>query len=212
MAWSCWRLDRNLLRIRSRHPEWCILVPQVARALQTAPVVPPGAFPDGEETDAQDTSVIPGWSILLSGQQSAATLAEWPAKQKAREEEAAAALLRQCQAEGGCGAGGEAAEAPLEGSTELEGSCTGSGACAASKIKCRVTFVFVAFAPYELGFGGLVSCDKTMGAVEISMCLYEQNGGKYDLMHNGCQKNPEYKTDEAQHGNDYRKLQRREKV
>ncbi len=78
-------------------------VPQVARALQTAPIVPPGAFPDGQGTGSQDTSEIPGWYVSLSGQQSAATLAEWPAKQKAREKEAEEAMLQQCQAEGGCG-------------------------------------------------------------------------------------------------------------
>ncbi len=58
-------------------------VPQVARDLQTAPVVPPGAFPNGQGTGEQYGSEIPGWYITLSSQESAATLAEYTAKQEA---------------------------------------------------------------------------------------------------------------------------------
>jgi tripartite motif-containing protein 71 len=57
-------------------------IPQVARDLQTTPVVPPGAFPNGQGTGEQYDSEIPGWYISLSGQESAATLAEWTAKQE----------------------------------------------------------------------------------------------------------------------------------
>jgi DNA-binding beta-propeller fold protein YncE len=56
-------------------------VPQIARDLQTAPVVPPGAFPDGQGTGSQYESEIPGWYISLSSQESANTLAEYAAKQ-----------------------------------------------------------------------------------------------------------------------------------
>jgi sugar lactone lactonase YvrE len=62
-------------------------VPQVARSLQTAPVVPPGAFPDGQGTGSQYDSEIPGWYVNLSSQESANTVAEYAAKQKALEEE-----------------------------------------------------------------------------------------------------------------------------
>lgn len=57
-------------------------VPQIARNLQTAPVVPPGAFPNGQGTGSQDDSEIPGWYISLSSAESAETLAAWTAKQK----------------------------------------------------------------------------------------------------------------------------------
>jgi hypothetical protein len=63
-------------------------VPQVARDLQTAPVVPPGAFPNGQGTGEQYGAEIPGWYISLSGQESAATLAEWTAEQEALKREA----------------------------------------------------------------------------------------------------------------------------
>jgi hypothetical protein len=70
-------------------------VPQVARDLQTAPVIPPGAFPNGQGTGEQYGSEIPGWYISLSSQESAATLAEWTAVQEARKREALAAVLAQ---------------------------------------------------------------------------------------------------------------------
>jgi DNA-binding beta-propeller fold protein YncE len=68
-------------------------VPQVARSLQTAPVVPPGAFPNGQGTGSQDDAVIPGWYINLSSQESANTEAEYAAKQAARKKEQEEALM-----------------------------------------------------------------------------------------------------------------------
>ena len=63
-------------------------VPQVARDLQTAPPVPPGAFPNGQGTGEQFGSEIPGWYISLSAQESAATLAAWTAEQEQLAREA----------------------------------------------------------------------------------------------------------------------------
>jgi DNA-binding beta-propeller fold protein YncE len=70
-------------------------VPQVARDLQTAPVVPPGAFPDGQGTGSQYDSEIPGWYISLSNAESAATIAEYTAKQEALKHQEEA----MCQSE-----------------------------------------------------------------------------------------------------------------
>jgi DNA-binding beta-propeller fold protein YncE len=64
-------------------------VPQVARNLQTAPVVPPGAFPNGQGAGSPYSSEIAGWFTTLSAEESAATLAEYAAEQRA---EALAAL------------------------------------------------------------------------------------------------------------------------
>jgi YD repeat-containing protein len=66
-------------------------VPQIARNLQTAPVVPPGAFPNGQGTGSQYCSEIPGWYISLSNEESATTIAEYAAEQ--------AALKRQAEEE-----------------------------------------------------------------------------------------------------------------
>jgi hypothetical protein len=63
-------------------------VPQVARNLQTAPVVPPGAFPNGQGTGSQYESEIPGWYISLSSAESAETVIEYAAKQAALKKKA----------------------------------------------------------------------------------------------------------------------------
>ena len=63
-------------------------VPQVARDLQTAPVVPPGAFPNGQGTGSQYESEIPGWYISLSSAESAETVIEYAAKQAALKKKA----------------------------------------------------------------------------------------------------------------------------
>ena len=56
-------------------------VPQVARYLQTAPVVPPGAFPDGQGSGSPYTAEIPGWWPVEASERSAATIAEYAARQ-----------------------------------------------------------------------------------------------------------------------------------
>jgi hypothetical protein len=79
-------------------------VPQVARALQTAPVVPPGAFPNG--SSGTQFTAAPVTAGAIAGAQEIATQFWQEAeaeRQKAREEEAAAAL-QKCREEGGCGA------------------------------------------------------------------------------------------------------------
>jgi tripartite motif-containing protein 71 len=72
-------------------------VPQIARELQTMPVVPPGAFPNGQVSEGTYKGEIAGWYVKISEQEAAATLAEWTAKQEAlrREAEEAAALLAE---------------------------------------------------------------------------------------------------------------------
>ena len=58
-------------------------VPQVARDLQTEPVVAPGAFPEGAGTGAAYVPTISGWSIALSETQSTEVIAEYSAEQEA---------------------------------------------------------------------------------------------------------------------------------
>jgi YD repeat-containing protein len=63
-------------------------VPQIARDLQTAPIIPAGAFPNGQGTGSENTSEIPGWYVSLSSAESAATLAEFIARQEQERREA----------------------------------------------------------------------------------------------------------------------------
>ncbi len=79
-------------------------VPQVARSLQTAPVIPPGAFPNGPGTGTPYVSVVsPGAQASAAAEAARVFNATEAERQKAREQEAAEAL-QKCQAEGGCGA------------------------------------------------------------------------------------------------------------
>jgi YD repeat-containing protein len=61
-------------------------VPQIARYMQTAGVVPPGAFPNGQGTGSPYTAEIPGWSTALANAELAATIAEYAARQIAERE------------------------------------------------------------------------------------------------------------------------------
>ncbi|HYM46432.1 MAG TPA: hypothetical protein VES65_09790, partial [Solirubrobacteraceae bacterium] len=70
-------------------------VPQIARDLQTAPIEPPGAFPNGSGAGERYVAEIPGWSTSLANAESAATIAEYLAKQEALKREQEEALV-QC--------------------------------------------------------------------------------------------------------------------
>jgi hypothetical protein len=81
-------------------------VPQIARAVQTAPVIAPGAFPDGQPGTQYTATVSP--SELKAAEEEATRFWERTEaeRQKTKEREAAEAL-QKCQEEGGCGAEGE---------------------------------------------------------------------------------------------------------
>ena len=88
-------------------------VPQVARALQTAPVIPPGAFPDGQPGTQYTPTISAGALESAAAEATRIFNATEAERQKAREREAAEAL-QKCQEEGGCGAeegGAESVEA-----------------------------------------------------------------------------------------------------
>jgi DNA-binding beta-propeller fold protein YncE len=89
-------------------------VPQVARALQTAPVTPPGAFPDGQGTGEQFGADIPGWYLSLSSAESAASLAEYTAQQEAAAREAEYAVAEVSEELRESMEGAEAANAVAE--------------------------------------------------------------------------------------------------
>jgi DNA-binding beta-propeller fold protein YncE len=92
-------------------------VPEVARNLQTAPVVPPGAFPNGTGTGSVYTSVIPGWATAVSNGESAATLAEYAAKLEAARRKAEQEALETAERIHG---EEEAWPSPTEGGAEGE--------------------------------------------------------------------------------------------
>jgi hypothetical protein len=63
-------------------------VPQVARSLQTDPVIPPGAFPNGSGTESPYTSTIAAGIVALNEKESAGAIAEYIAKQEALKRKA----------------------------------------------------------------------------------------------------------------------------
>jgi sugar lactone lactonase YvrE len=78
-------------------------VPQVARDLQTAPIIPPGAFPNGPGTGTPYTSAVSPGALASAAAEAARVFNTTEAeRQKAREQEAAEAL-QKCREEGGCG-------------------------------------------------------------------------------------------------------------
>jgi tripartite motif-containing protein 71 len=113
-------------------------VPQVARALQTAPVIPPGAFPNGQPGTQYVPTISAGALASAAAEATRifnATEAErQEAKQKEEEEQ-----LRQCQEEGGCGTEGSGEETfgdafhcYVSGTTTVsgnQGSINGYGGC-----------------------------------------------------------------------------------
>ena len=94
-------------------------VPEIAMDLQTAPVVPPGAMPNGPNGGTPYTAAISAASIASAQAEATKYTEEMEAaRQRLREKEAAEAL-RKCQEEGGCGAGGGAAGGGSAASGEL---------------------------------------------------------------------------------------------
>ncbi len=79
-------------------------VPQVAKDLQTAPVVPPGAFPNGFVTgQAYKATVSAAELAVTQAEATKSTQEAEAARQKAKEKEEKETLER-CRAAGGCGA------------------------------------------------------------------------------------------------------------
>ncbi|HEX5308014.1 MAG TPA: 6-bladed beta-propeller [Solirubrobacteraceae bacterium] len=71
-------------------------VPQIAKDIETASVVPPGAFPDGSGPGSPEETVIPGWITAINEAESSATLAEWAAIQAAESEASCTADPSSC--------------------------------------------------------------------------------------------------------------------
>jgi YD repeat-containing protein len=105
-------------------------VPQVARDLQTAPVIPPGAFPNGTGTGSAYTSEIPGWSIELDKAESVATILEYAAKQEAARRKAEQEALETAERieseenEDPCTTTTESGSEELFGATTMSASVT----------------------------------------------------------------------------------------
>jgi len=142
---------------------WSFQVPQ-----RTAPVIPPGACPNGCSTDDPHKPEIPQWYIELSNAESAQTIKEYEAQQQREKEEAkareaaryaaeAAALKKREEEDAQEAAAGEhqeqqeqEAEHPACRVPALKGDTLTAARRALAKAHCRLGSVHRA-APRERG-------------------------------------------------------------
>jgi hypothetical protein len=149
-------------------------VPQVARDLQTAPVIPPGAFPNGQGTGEQYGSEIPGWYISLSSQESANTLAAWTAEQELLKREAE----EQAAEERAAAAAEERGMLEMQYTSSIQ--CDGGNACAASAGTCKLGSKFG-----QLSDNGIleltaeVRCSRKMAGIKFRLCFQVQWEGSW---------------------------------
>jgi len=87
-------------------------VPQLARAVQTAPVVPPGAFPNGAPGTEYTAAVSPS-EYKFAEEEAARIWEQTEAERQRTKEREAAEQLQQCEEEGGCGLGEGESEDPI---------------------------------------------------------------------------------------------------
>jgi hypothetical protein len=93
-------------------------VPQIARAVQTAPVVPPGAFPNGQPGTQYTATVSPA-ELTFAEEEATRIWERTEAERQRTKQREAAEALQKCQEEGGCGATEEGGGGPeAEGGAE----------------------------------------------------------------------------------------------
>ena len=144
-------------------------VPQLGRALQTEAITPPGEFPNGSDTGAPYVSGMEPWV----GDSDAAWGAGAVDREAARQAAAARAAVKA--AAGGGEGGGEP-----QGISEEGGVVEGSGmmAMAASRPNCWLHWVMVQ-ENETLFLGGHMACSHHMANLEISLCIWELDKGKW---------------------------------
>jgi hypothetical protein len=99
-------------------------VPQLGRPLQTEPVIPPGAIPNGLGSGAAFVAQVTGIEIASGNVAAKKHAEEGAAEEKAAELAAQEKILQQCQEEGGCGAepqgGGDPCTTAFESEKEYD--------------------------------------------------------------------------------------------
>ncbi len=147
-------------------------VPQVARTLQTFPVIPPGAFPNGLGPATPYTAEVFTASFASAEAQAEKDYAETEAtRQKAKEQEEKE-LLELCQSEGGCGAG----LSPTGGGAEEEGIIEGT---IGDPVACNLHVAN----PNQDGDGFLhgrawFECTKSLHNGQFELCLRDLTNNK----------------------------------
>jgi hypothetical protein len=86
------------------NPGGSTYVPQRGAPLQTEPVIPPGAIPNGLGSSAAFVAEASATEIASGNEAAKRHAEEGAAEEKAAELQAQEKILQQCRAEGGCGA------------------------------------------------------------------------------------------------------------
>ena len=152
-------------------------VPQIARNLQTAAVVPPGAFPDGPGTGSPRVATLPGWVSEMTASESAKRIAEYAPRQEALEREAQEKILKQCQEEGGCGA--EPPSAGGDGCNEEAELCGSDPEHGDNWAGCKIWASWGgAGLSNDVGVYGRFSCYWGVPGFELEICAVGVGTGK----------------------------------
>jgi hypothetical protein len=79
-------------------------IPQIASSIQTAPIVPPGAFPNGQPGTQYEGAEVSPIGLKIAEEKAAQTWQQTETERQKQKEKEAAETLQNCREEGGCGA------------------------------------------------------------------------------------------------------------
>ena len=82
-------------------------VPQIATSIQTAPIVPPGAFPNGQPGTQYQGAEISPIGLKIAEEKAIQTWQQTETERQKQKGKEAAEALQKCHEEGGCGAVGD---------------------------------------------------------------------------------------------------------
>jgi sugar lactone lactonase YvrE len=106
------------------NPGGSTYVPQLGAPLQTEPVTPPGAIPNGLGSSAAFVAEVSATEIASGNEAAKRHAEEGAAEEKAAELQAQEKILQQCREEGGCGAepqgGGDPCTTAFESEKEYD--------------------------------------------------------------------------------------------
>lgn len=146
------------------------------RSVQTAPVVPPGAFPNGTPGTQYEGAEVSPIGLKIAEEKAVQTWQHTEAERQKQKEEETLGELQKCRAEGGCGAGpgGDGGGSSGGGRPGIEGGgeAEGSGATAASVPLCEVKWKMDEFSPGVLTSSAGFFCKHTVAHFELQFQIW----------------------------------------
>lgn len=153
-------------------------VPQVARNLQSYPVIPPGAFPNGLGAATPYTAEVSSAAFASAEAQAQKNYAETEAARQAAKQKEEEEFLAWCRSEGGCGAE-TGSSAPTEGGAEevgeVEFTVDPSGDDEGEVISCKANIQNPHHSSHKPGTVNVVAtvkCTAPIFYISIHIALY----------------------------------------